>query len=105
MQASKDKQLESAITSAVTAAANAAVVQTDIGYIKKDIAEIKQAVRDMPGIFLTVNEFKEHTKISDDHEKRIRVIEENMWKWIGISSIATAVAMMVISYVLKDLLG
>lgn len=97
----KDSQLESAITSAVTAAANAAVVQTDISYIKKDVAEIKAALRDMSGTFVVRGEHEDVLKNISDHESRLRTIEENMFKYLGIAAVVSAILTIAIGAVIN----
>lgn len=39
---------------------NAAVVANDISYIKKDLSEIKQGIKDMSGVYISRRELKEH---------------------------------------------
>lgn len=92
----------SALASAKAAAdVTAAVLATDISYIKKDLAEIKLSLDRMPDSFLTKADFKDHSVMDDDHEKRIRLIEQSMWKWVGASSVITTVVTISISFALK----
>lgn len=76
-------------------------VAVHLAYIRRDIDEIKvnqdknnldlkESIKDLKNGFVTHTEFAETEKITDDHENRIRTIEKNMWKWIGMSSIISS---------------
>lgn len=47
-----------AVRLASIAATNAASVSKDIEYIKKDLSEIKQAIKDITGVYVTQVEFR-----------------------------------------------
>lgn len=105
MTTKDSSKLENAIAAAATAASNAASVQKDIEYIKKDIGEIKNAVKEMTMSFVTQAAFQDTANTATDHEKRLRLIEENMWKWVGIGTIVSVVVTTVIATIIKNYLG
>ena len=75
-----------AIVTAATAAATsaaAALVGKDIEYIKRDIGDIKQALKEQNNIFVSQQEHGELSKKVDDHEQRIRIMERYVWIAIG----------------------
>lgn len=84
-------------------------IRRDIDEIKsnqsKNNTEIKTAITNLQNSYITRVDFDNHLKTDEDHETRLRVIEENMWKRIGatglISSIGSAVLLATIEYVLK----
>jgi len=92
---------------AVSTAATIANTVTDIklGYIQRDVGEIKQSLKEMSGVFATKIETVEMSKIQVDHESRIRTIEQNMWKGIGlfsfISSLIGIIGGWIVSHLLK----
>ena len=77
---------------------NIAVMQTDIGYIKKAIEGIEKQLADMSNNFVKKEELKDATKDlateMSDHETRLRFIERYMWLAIG----ALGVVQFAISY-------
>ena len=73
----------------------------NIQYIQKDILEIKQTLKDINTSYVSTSEFAEHILTDNDHENRIRAIEQNMWKWMGMSTILGAVASFLMAYALK----
>lgn len=78
-----------------------ATVTVDIAYIRRDIGELKTAVRELGGQFPTKAEFVELVKSGADREVRIRSLEQNQWKAIGMASVVSAVLSIVIAYLLK----
>ncbi len=69
------------------------VAPTDVGgmsihlsYIRRDIDEIKGGIKDLKNSYVSRVDFDEHLKIDEDHEERLRTIEQSMWKYIGYSS-------------------
>ncbi len=52
-----------------------------MSYVRRDIDEIKVILKDIKNGYVSSGDFAEHVKISggllDDHEKRVRAIEEN----------------------------
>ena len=68
-------------------------IQSDVTGLKNDRNQ-----------YVTQPEHNELTKVVVDHEKRVRVLEQSMWKWIGVSStigagisLAVAIAMKLIT--------
>jgi hypothetical protein len=83
---------------AITAAA---VVSTNIEYIKGDIADIKQAIKELSGAYPTKAEFAALGLKVDDHERRTRTLEQNMWKWVGIASVLSPLLLSGLGQVIK----
>ena len=68
-----------ALTAGQAAAANA-IVSTDIGYIKRDIAEIKQSFKEITGVFATQASVIELTEMVN---RRFHKLENNnFYKWV-----------------------
>lgn len=61
-----------------------------LAYIRRDIDEIKISVKELGGRYVTMTDYQDHLKTSDDHEQRIRELEEERWKVVGASSIISA---------------
>ena len=97
--------IEAAIASAVTAAANAATVQNDITWMKKSLTGIEQTLKDMNSAFVTQSAFQDTANTTTDHEKRLRTIEENMWKWIGIFTILSVALSTTVATIVKNFIG
>jgi hypothetical protein len=76
---------------AESASVAAATMGTDIGYIKRDIGEIKAAIKDMGSTFVTESTHSEVVSVQKDHEDRIRSIEKYVWIAIGALYILNAV--------------
>jgi hypothetical protein len=49
-----------------------------LSYIRRDVDEIKVTLKDLKNSYITQEEFTEHVKIADDHESRIRTLEESV---------------------------
>ena len=73
----------------------------NISYIQKDMADVKQSLKEITGMYVTNKDFADYIKTSDDHENRIRKMEENMWRWVGISSVVASVITAVSTFLLK----
>lgn len=63
-----------------------AEMAVDVGYIKRDVAEIKETLKGIGTNFVSVTEYNEHLKTDIDHETRIRFLER--WIWIAIGALA-----------------
>ena len=89
-------------------AKDVAVAGNDIARIKTDIGEIKEGIKDISKQFPTRAEFLEVIKVINettaDHERRMRIIEENMWKWVGMSIVFSSVMAIGISVLVKMLI-
>lgn len=68
---------------------NIAVMQTDIGYIKKAIEGIEIKLDEMGSNFVKKEDLKEMVKVDSDHEIRIRFLERYVWLALGALSVAT----------------
>jgi hypothetical protein len=75
--------------------------------LKVKMADIKVSVDTLiakEDSHVTRVEFIDHLKTDVDHETRIRLIEQNMWKWLGIGSLgglAGGVISIVMAFALK----
>jgi len=78
-----------------------ALMGKDITNIQVGIVAINQTLKEISGAYITTNDFAEHIKIDNDHEIRIRSLEQSMWKLAGVSSTISAVLTMGFAYVLK----
>lgn len=74
----------------VKTTAESTATAMNIAQIQKDLGEIKQSLKEMAGIFVSKIEFTEVVKVQEDHERRTRLLEQNMWKLIGVSSVGGA---------------
>lgn len=77
-------------------------VAIHLSYIRRDIDEIKanqiksgnevkEAISRLQDAYVTRVDFDEHEKRDEDHEIRIRSIEKNVQRWIGISSVLSSI--------------
>ncbi len=65
-----------------------------LSYIRRDIDTINAKLDNLTNGYVTKADFEEHQKIDQDHEERIRTIEQELWKYIGFSSaISSAIAL------------
>ena len=92
-----------AAKAAADSATAIAVVATDTSWMKKSLAGIEETLRVISSDFVSNSRFLESEKNQNDMEKRLRVIEENMWKWIGSASAIGAILTTVVSYLMKVL--
>lgn len=53
--------------------------------------------------YATKDDLTEIKTTQQDHENRTRSIEQNMWKWIGAMTVASAVLGVLISWIMKVL--
>jgi hypothetical protein len=60
-----------------------AVIQNDLGYIKRDISDIKGSIRDMGAIYVTQSQHSELISVTHDHEERMRLVESSRDNIIG----------------------
>lgn len=82
-------------------AAKTAEISLNITYIQRDILEIKQQLKEQGGSSVTMRDFQEHLRNGKDHETRIRVLEQSMWKQVGMSSVISSVIAVVITILIK----
>ncbi len=92
-------------TAAALAASKAseaiATISTDLSWMKKSLSGIEQTLKEMSGVFVSTTIFSENQKMTDDHETRIRSIENNMGKWMGAIGVITFIITIAVSYILK----
>ena len=65
-------------------------IAVHLEYMSKSIAEINQKMDLVQNNTVNRSEWTDHLKRDEDHEARIRVIEQDLWKFIGASSIISA---------------
>lgn len=93
-----------AATAAATFAAaevTRAIVGSDISYIKKDIAEIKEVLKNQELGQVSKEEFKIQQEMSKDHENRVRSIESNVLKWMGGLAVGNGVVSIIVVVFMK----
>lgn len=58
------------------------LIGKDIGYIQKDIAEIKASVKELAGVYVTKVQFEDSVRLLGT---RLLEVEKsnNMWKWLS----------------------
>lgn len=61
-----------------------------LSYIRRDIVDIKTQLTDLKGAYVTRVDYNEHLKAAEDHEQRIRGLEKDLWKRIGLTSAISA---------------
>ncbi len=74
-----DDQNHNATAAALVAkdtAVSMALMGNDISNIKDDIKDIKISMKEIGTRFVTTTEFAEHIKADEDHETRIRALED-----------------------------
>lgn len=80
-----------------------ALIGNNIEYIKKDVVEIKQSIKELGTIYPTKVEFDDFKELVD---KRLKHLEDQdrLWKWLApsLSAIfASIVTFLVIEYLTK----
>jgi len=78
-----------------------AVINTNIEWMKQSLAGIETTLKEMNNMFVNRVEFTEVVRVQDDHENRTRVIEQSIWKWMGVSSAIATIFTIIMSFVLK----
>lgn len=74
-----------------------------LSYIRRDIDEIKLTLRELGGQFVTSVDYAEHLKSHQDHEERIRVLEESRWKVVGATGIIVGLITIIGEYFISHL--
>ena len=62
-----------------------------LGYIRRDVDEIRSGIRDLKNSYVTHEDFEETKRTVSDHETRVRSVEQSMWKYIGYSSAISSI--------------
>lgn len=76
-------------------------MKVDVRYIKRDITDIKQSMRDGGGLYATAKDMGEIIELNKDHERRIRVLE----KYGTVAITLLAIAQVLVPYILKNLIN
>ncbi len=74
-----------------------------LGYISRNLAELNKKMDAVQNSTVGRDEWANHLKADEDHEARIRILEQNMWKQIGMASIIASVVAVGITLVIKFL--
>ena len=77
---------ENASTAAKAASDSAtaiAVVATDTSWMKKTLVSIEETLNEMSKQFVTAAQHAEVCKSIQDHEDRLRSLEQRTWIWVG----------------------
>lgn len=74
-----------------------------------DVSRIPLICANLIAMHDNIKDIKEGVgKVNDDHEKRLRYIEKNVWKWIGVlvavSVILTPVMTILVTWILSVLI-
>ena len=84
------KAVELAASATATAAALAsktaestAEIRTDISWMKQSLSNIQNTLKEMVGMYITKPIFDENQKMTDDHEERLRIVEQRIQIWAG----------------------
>lgn len=79
-----------------TVSVHLSYIRRDIDQIRTDLTknsqEVKGAIDELRNAYVTRTDFSEHEKKDEDHETRIRTIEKTLWKYVGASSVISAIA-------------
>lgn len=70
-------------------------MKVDVKYMQRDIADIKQALKDS----VPIKDMEDIVALNKDHEKRIRVLE----KYGTVAVTLLAIAQVIIPYILKNI--
>lgn len=84
-------------------ATSTALIAKDISYISKDIAEIKQSVKDLAGVYATKVSVDDANRV---FETRLKKVEEsgNLWRWLSPSIAAvmgSVLTFLIVQYLSK----
>ena len=92
-----------AVSDAAVAASSiqSSAISVDITRIKEDIKEIKDDLKEGSRQYVNNTDYAEHLKADADHETRIRVLEQSMWKQVGMSSVISSVIAVGITIAIK----
>lgn len=75
--------------------ANIAVIHTDISYIKKDITEIKLAIKELAGVYVTKQEFVDETKAL---KLRLESQEKSATLWRFVTPILSGILCSIVTF-------
>ena len=102
------KAAELAVTTSNTAVALATktaettgIISNDISWMKKSLTGIEMTLAKMNDAFVTAAQHAEVCRQLEDHEKRIRKIEDNQGKWMGAIAVITFVVTIAVSFLVK----
>lgn len=79
-----------------------------LGYLRRDVDEIKSILKDtntkidnVGSSFVSHTEFSEHLKVSGDHETRLRSVEDSRMKVVVLTGSITGFLSIIGSYLLS----
>ena len=90
-----------AVVLASKTAESMAVISTDISWMKKSLSGIENTLKEIQGVYVTSVVFAESDKEINDHEIRIRKIEDNVGKWMGAIGVITFIVTITVTFLLK----
>ena len=90
-----------AVALASKTAESMAVIGTDIGWMKQSLVAIEAKLNEMDKAFVTAAQHATVTTELEDHETRIRKIEDNQGKWMGAIAVITFVVTLLGGYLIK----
>ena len=73
-------------------------------YVRRDIGEIKVSIAELKNGYVSNVDFFEHKKADEDHEQRIRALEESRWKIAGSTGVIVGFISIIGSYLVNLLL-
>jgi hypothetical protein len=102
------KAADLATTTAATAVALATktaettgIISNDISWMKKSLTGIEVTLAKMNDAFVTAAQHAEVIRVQEDHEERLRKIEDNQGKWMGAIAVITFVISIGVSFFIK----
>ena len=102
------KAADLATTTAATAVALATktaettgIISNDISWMKKSLTGIEVTLAKMNDAFVTAAQHSEVVRVIEDHEARIRKIEDNLGKWIGAAGVIIFLITVAVSFLVK----
>jgi hypothetical protein len=67
---------ETKIPPPVPTPGNIGELSTHFSYLRRDVDELKTLIKDQKNGYVNRTDFEDHLKIDEDHEKRIRLLEQ-----------------------------
>lgn len=70
-------------------------IRRDVDMVNAKLSQMEQALTDkideVGNAYVSRVDFNEHLKVDEDHENRIRSLERALWKYVGASSVISAI--------------
>ena len=68
---------------ATETAKTTAIMSNDLTWVKQSLVNIQNTLKDMIGMYITKPIFDANQLMTDDHEKRLRIVEQRIQLWAG----------------------